>query len=302
MPPTASASSIIWRNRTPRSCRPRPPPGACCSTRNGPGNPRLKMLCGGEALPRDLANQLLAKGGELWNMYGPTETTIWSSVARIESDALITIGQPIANTQLHILDPKLQPVPLGVPGELHIGGLGLARGYRNRPELTAEKFIPDPFSSMPGARLYKTGDVARTRAGGQIEVLGRLDHQVKIRGYPHRAGRDRGASGRISGHQGNRRRGARSRARTQAARRLFRPPSRGRRVAERAGSRRRPDDLLVSAAALAGALGGEAPDLVLFGQQSSDGEGACLWAAVAEHLGLPCHLSGRRAHPRGATR
>ena len=149
-----------------------------------PGSPRLKMLCGGEALPRDLANQLLAKGGELWNMYGPTETTIWSSAARVMADdAPINIGQPIAQTQLYILDPHLQPVPMGVNGELHIGGMGLARGYRNRAELTAERFIPDPFSGHPGARLYKTGDVARMRAKGQIEVLGRLDHQVKIRGF-----------------------------------------------------------------------------------------------------------------------
>jgi amino acid adenylation domain-containing protein len=149
-----------------------------------PGNPQLKMLCGGEALPRELANQLLARGGELWNMYGPTETTIWSSAARVtRDDAPINIGQPIANTQLYILDPHLQPVPMGVTGELHIGGLGLARGYRNRPELTAERFIPDPFSGGPGARLYKTGDVARLRAKGHIEILGRLDHQVKIRGF-----------------------------------------------------------------------------------------------------------------------
>jgi amino acid adenylation domain-containing protein len=149
-----------------------------------PGNPRLKMLCGGEALPRELATQLLAKGGELWNMYGPTETTIWSSAARItKEDASISIGQPIANTQLYILDPHLQPVPMGVTGELHIGGLGLARGYRNRPELTAERFVPDPFSGISGSRLYKTGDVARLRTKGQIEVLGRLDHQVKIRGF-----------------------------------------------------------------------------------------------------------------------
>jgi amino acid adenylation domain-containing protein len=149
-----------------------------------PGNPKLKMLCGGEALPRELANQLVAKGGELWNMYGPTETTIWSSAAQVTGDdAPINIGQPIANTQLYILDPHLQPVPMGVTGELHIGGLGLARGYRNRAELTAERFIPDPFSGEPGARLYKTGDVARLRAKGQIEVLGRLDHQVKIRGF-----------------------------------------------------------------------------------------------------------------------
>jgi amino acid adenylation domain-containing protein len=149
-----------------------------------PGNPQLKMLCGGEALPRELANQLLTKGGELWNMYGPTETTIWSSAAQVErDDAPINIGRPIANTRLYILDPHLQPVPLGVTGELHIGGLGLARGYRNRPELTSEKFIPDPFSKEAGARLYKTGDVARLRAKGRIEVLGRLDHQVKIRGF-----------------------------------------------------------------------------------------------------------------------
>jgi amino acid adenylation domain-containing protein len=149
-----------------------------------PGSPQLKMLCGGEALPRELALQLLEKGGELWNMYGPTETTIWSSAARItREDASISIGEPIANTQLYILDPHLQPVPLGVTGELHIGGLGLARGYRNRPELTAERFIPDPFSGLAGARLYKTGDVARLRAKGQIEILGRLDHQVKIRGF-----------------------------------------------------------------------------------------------------------------------
>ncbi|MCE0522900.1 MAG: amino acid adenylation domain-containing protein [Methylacidiphilales bacterium] len=149
-----------------------------------PGHPQLKMLCGGEALPRELANQLLAKGGELWNMYGPTETTIWSAAARVaRDDSPINIGEPIANTQLYILDPHLQPVPLGVTGELHIGGLGLARGYRNRPELTAERFIPDPFSGESGARLYKTGDVARLRAKGQIEILGRLDHQVKIRGF-----------------------------------------------------------------------------------------------------------------------
>jgi amino acid adenylation domain-containing protein len=132
------------------------------------GSPGLKMLCGGEGLPRDLANQIVAKGGELWNMYGPTETTIWSAAGRVEAGTgLITIGAPVASTQLYILDAKLREVPPGVPGELHIGGLGLARGYRNRPELTAERFIPDPFSSEPGTRLYKTGDVARARAGNQ---------------------------------------------------------------------------------------------------------------------------------------
>jgi amino acid adenylation domain-containing protein len=146
--------------------------------------PQLKMLCGGEALPRDLANKLLERGGELWNMYGPTETTIWSTVAQVlKDDAPITIGQPVANTTLYILDANLQPVPPNVTGELLIGGLGLARGYHNRPELTAEKFVPDPFSNEPGARMYKTGDVARLRNKGQIEVLGRVDHQVKIRGF-----------------------------------------------------------------------------------------------------------------------
>ena len=170
---------------------------------NWPGNPDLKMLCGGEALPRDLATQLLSKGGELWNMYGPTETTIWSAVAKVEpAPALITIGRPIANTQLHILDAKLQPVAPGFPGELHIGGLGLARGYRNRPELTAERFIPDPFSGIPGARLYKTGDVARLRGKDQIEVQGRMDHQVKIRGHRIELGEIEARLGEFPGLKG----------------------------------------------------------------------------------------------------
>jgi amino acid adenylation domain-containing protein len=148
------------------------------------GNPNLKMISTGEALPRDLADQLLPKGKELWNLYGPTETTIWSAGYRIEADHKpITIGCPIANTQLYILDQQLQPVPIGVPGELHIGGAGLARGYLNRPELTAEKFIPNPFSTEPKARLYKTGDLARWLPTGEVECLGRIDHQVKVRGY-----------------------------------------------------------------------------------------------------------------------
>jgi amino acid adenylation domain-containing protein len=148
-----------------------------------PGNPRLKMLCGGEAMTRELADQLLAQGGELWNMYGPTETTVWSSLGRVARETPINIGRPIANTRIYLLDSQLQPVPVGVPGELHIGGTGLARGYHNRPELTAEKFIPDPFDPRPGARLYKTGDLARYLPNGNIECLGRLDHQVKIRGF-----------------------------------------------------------------------------------------------------------------------
>ncbi|RAM51470.1 MAG: hypothetical protein C6Y22_11415, partial [Hapalosiphonaceae cyanobacterium JJU2] len=145
---------------------------------------QLKILCGGEALPSDLANQLLALGGSLWNLYGPTETTIWSSVCQLESQSsLISIGRAIANTQFYILDQNQQPVPVGVPGELHIGGAGLARGYLNRPELTQEKFIPNPFSKETGSRLYKTGDLARYLENGNIEYLGRIDNQVKIRGF-----------------------------------------------------------------------------------------------------------------------
>jgi amino acid adenylation domain-containing protein len=148
------------------------------------GNPALKVLCGGEPLPPDLATQLLERCGSLWNLYGPTETTVWSTVRQITSaDTLITIGHPIANTQVYILDAQLQPVPVGTPGELYIGGDGLARGYLHRPELTAERFIPDPFSSKPEARIYRTGDLARFLPNGELEHLGRLDHQVKVRGF-----------------------------------------------------------------------------------------------------------------------
>jgi surfactin family lipopeptide synthetase A len=148
------------------------------------GNSGLKVLCGGEAISRKLADQLLQKVGSLWNMYGPTETTIWSTTAKVEPGPnAVSIGQPIANTQLFILDKVLQPVPIGVAGELHIGGDGLARGYLHRLELTAEKFIPDPFSPDPEARLYKTGDLVRYLANGDIEFLGRIDHQIKVRGF-----------------------------------------------------------------------------------------------------------------------
>ena len=148
------------------------------------GNRLLKILCGGEALPRDLVAPLLGRCKEFWNLYGPTETTIWSTVCQVKSkEDPILIGRPIANTQLYILDNSLQPTPAGVVGELHIGGEGLARGYLNRPELTAEKFIPHPFSTDPNARVYKTGDLARYRSDGTIECLGRIDHQVKVRGY-----------------------------------------------------------------------------------------------------------------------
>jgi acyl carrier protein len=148
------------------------------------GKPDLKMLCGGEALPRDLADRLLPLGGELWNMYGPTETTIWSLVERVVPGEMHPgIGRPIANTQVYILDAARRPVPVGVPGELYIGGDGLARGYLKRPELNAERFVADPFSTVPNARMYRTGDLARWRADGTVQCLGRADHQVKIRGY-----------------------------------------------------------------------------------------------------------------------
>ena len=146
------------------------------------GQPGLKVLCGGESLPRDLAQQILATDMELWNLYGPTETTIWSAVERVQSGlGPVPIGRPIANTQIHVLDHSLGLLPVGVTGELYIGGDGLARGYLNRAELTAERFIENPFKM--GERLYRTGDLARYRADGRLEVLGRVDTQVKLRGY-----------------------------------------------------------------------------------------------------------------------
>ncbi|HZD30415.1 MAG TPA: amino acid adenylation domain-containing protein, partial [Candidatus Angelobacter sp.] len=147
------------------------------------GDPRLKILCGGEALAPDLANQLLPLSGELWNMYGPTETTIWSSVYRVDHELqqVASIGRPIANTTMYVLDAQRQPVPIGVAGELYIGGEGVARGYLKRAELTAERFVADPF--CPGERLYRTGDRAFYLPDGNLQFLGRADFQVKIRGF-----------------------------------------------------------------------------------------------------------------------
>ena len=148
------------------------------------GEPALRMFCGGEALPRDLATALLSRAPVLWNMYGPTETTIWSSIERMASLAeAVSIGRPIANTQLYVLDPAGQMVPPGVPGELYIGGDGLAHGYLNRPDLTAERFLPNPFVDRPGARMYRTGDIAKYRRDGRVDCLGRVDHQIKLRGF-----------------------------------------------------------------------------------------------------------------------
>jgi amino acid adenylation domain-containing protein len=147
------------------------------------GRPDLRMWCGGEALTPSLAEALLARGRELWNMYGPTETTIYSTRHRVRSaEDPILIGKPISSTRVYILDEQQQPVAAGVHGELYIAGAGLAQGYWQQPELTAQRFIPDPFSTT-GDRMYRTGDIARFRDGGAIQLLGRADQQIKLRGY-----------------------------------------------------------------------------------------------------------------------
>ena len=147
------------------------------------GVPRLKILCGGEAWTENLAKELLARCGSLWNMYGPTETTVWSSVQKVEHDRKIVIGPPIAKTKFYVLDAARQLLPVGLKGELYIGGAGLARGYAHQPELTQERFLKDPFAAEPGARMYRTGDLVRRLPGGNLDFLGRIDHQVKIRGH-----------------------------------------------------------------------------------------------------------------------
>ncbi|WP_420231956.1 non-ribosomal peptide synthase/polyketide synthase [Pseudomonas sp. ABY48] len=141
-----------------------------------------KCLCGGEALAEDLAERLLDVAGEVWNLYGPTETTIWSAAYRLTAEQRLPyLGRPIANTALYIVGDHFAPNPVGLIGELLIGGDGLARGYHNRAALTAERFLPDPFGN--GTRVYRTGDLARQRGDGVIEYVGRVDHQVKIRGF-----------------------------------------------------------------------------------------------------------------------
>jgi amino acid adenylation domain-containing protein len=148
------------------------------------GDRELTILCGGETLTRDLADQLLERCGTLWNMYGPTETTIWSTLQKIERDARpISIGRPIANTTLYILDKTLQPTPVGVAGELFIGGHGVAAGYHDRDDLTMERFTSDPFRPATRERIYRTGDLARYLPDGRVVHLGRMDTQVKIRGF-----------------------------------------------------------------------------------------------------------------------
>jgi len=148
------------------------------------GSDRLRALCGGEALSSDLAEALLPRVKELWNLYGPTETTIWSSVEKIEpGDCVLSIGRPIANTQLYVVDKAGEPVSVGVAGEIWIGGDGVALGYHRRPELTAERFVHDRFSDRAGGKLYRTGDLGRWLPDGRLQHLGRIDSQVKIRGF-----------------------------------------------------------------------------------------------------------------------
>jgi thioesterase domain-containing protein len=150
------------------------------------GRPALKALCGGETLTPELASALLPRVGSLWNMYGPTETTVWSSIHRVSrQDDVIPIGKPIEGTRMYVLDRRMSPVPIGVAGELVIAGDGVADGYHRRPELTAERFLPDPFAPGANARMYRTGDMVRARGGPQIDFLhlGRADFQVKVRGF-----------------------------------------------------------------------------------------------------------------------
>ncbi|MEM7145877.1 MAG: amino acid adenylation domain-containing protein [Verrucomicrobiota bacterium] len=147
------------------------------------GKSDLRILCGGEALPRDLANSLVNSAKEVWNLYGPTETTVWSTCERLyQGNDTVSIGRPIANTSIYVLDESLLPVPVGFVGDLYIGGHGLARGYHDRPDLTAEQFITVKLPNGNQERLYKTGDLARWTPEGKLECLGRSDFQIKLRG------------------------------------------------------------------------------------------------------------------------
>ncbi|MBP2478398.1 amino acid adenylation domain-containing protein [Crossiella equi] len=158
----------------------------------------VRALCGGEALPAALAEQLTGAVRECWNVYGPTETAVWSTRTKITAPVgRVTIGRPLANTRCHVLDERRDPLPPGIPGELHIGGAGVARGYFGDPELTDRRFVPDPF--VPGQRLYRTGDLARVLANGELEFLGRNDFQVKLRGHRIELGE---IESTLAGHDG----------------------------------------------------------------------------------------------------
>jgi len=148
------------------------------------GNPRLRALCGGEALTRKLADQVLDRVAELWNLYGPTETTIWSTLERVErGSGAISVGRPIANTRVYVMDESGAVAPIGMVGEICIAGAGVAIGYYGQPALTAERFVADPHSAVPGSRMYRTGDLGRWGADGKLYHEGRSDQQVKLRGF-----------------------------------------------------------------------------------------------------------------------
>lgn len=148
------------------------------------GSSILKILCGGEALSAELARELILRSASVWNVYGPTETTIWSSIYRTSGQEVdpIPIGRPITNTSIYVVDSYGNPVPWNVAGEIYIGGDGLARGYLNRPELTAQRFVPNWLAPEQSSRLYRTGDLGRWNSKGQLEYLGRSDNQIKLRG------------------------------------------------------------------------------------------------------------------------
>ena len=169
---------------------------------NWAGDRKLKVLCGGEALPHDLAEQLLPKCSALWNMYGPTETTIWSSIYKVEHNmpGVAPIGRPIGNNTMYILDALKNPMPIGVPGELYIGGDGVARGYINRPDLTAEKFIAGSLLAKAAERASTEPEIwPRFLADGNIQFLGRADFQVKVRGFRIELGEIEAVLGKYSG-------------------------------------------------------------------------------------------------------
>ena len=173
------------------------------------GHASLVALCGGEALAPSLARAIVSRTAQLWNLYGPTEATIWATMHRVTLDeataaddagvGAMSIGRPMRNVQVYVLDPAGEPTPVGVPGELLIGGVGIARGYLHRPDLTAQRFVPDTLGRVEGARLYRTGDRARWRADGRIEFLGRFDQQVKLRGHRIELGEIEHALGTLAG-------------------------------------------------------------------------------------------------------
>ncbi|MGS0628475.1 MULTISPECIES: non-ribosomal peptide synthetase [Photorhabdus] len=148
----------------------------------------VKILCGGEIMPTSLVGKLSENSSDIWNLYGPTETAVWSTIYHLGNEksdrgSSVSIGKPVANTRIYLLDNQQQPVPLGAIGEMYIGGVGVTRGYLNRAELTAERFLADPFNPQPGSRMYRTGDLVRYARDGNIEYIGRNDFQVKIRGF-----------------------------------------------------------------------------------------------------------------------